>query len=83
MKKYLRFIVKIVICFFIVLFYTTVSQAESTTSTIYYSLSNNGTLRISGNGIVADKEEMAKFQESTKKLIIKERSEERRVGKEC
>ena len=72
MKKYLRFIVKIVICFFIVLFYTTVSQAESTTSTIYYSLSNNGTLRISGNGIVADKEEMAKFQESTKKLIIKE-----------
>ena len=72
MKIYLRFVVKIIICFFIVLFYTTVRQAEATTSTIHYNLSDDGTLRISGNGTIADKQVMDQYRENTIQLIIDE-----------
>lgn len=72
MKKYFRYIVKVIICLFVVLFYTTVNQAEETTSTIHYSLSNDGTLRISGNGTIADKQVMDQYKENTIRLIIDE-----------
>ncbi len=72
MKKCYKSIVKFTVCLICFFLLGSKCQAEETASNIQYSLSDNGTLTISGTGTVSDKQELHKYKENTKHLIIEE-----------
>ena len=72
MKKYYKSIVKFTVCLIGFFLLGSKCQAEEAASNIHYSLSDNGTLTISGTGTVSDKQELHKYKENTKHLIIEE-----------
>ena len=72
MKKYFKHFISLIICLIGVFLFGCICKAEGTISNIHYSLSDNDTLTISGTGIVSDQQELYKYKENTKHLIIEE-----------
>ena len=72
MKKYFKHFISLIICLIGVFLFGCICKAEGTVSNIHYSLSDNDTLTISGTGIVSDQQELYKYKENTKHLIIEE-----------
>lgn len=72
MKKHLKHFIPLMFCLIGFLLFGNICQAEEPVSNIHYSLADNGTLTISGTGIVSDKQELHKYKENTKHLIVEE-----------
>ena len=69
MKKHF---IPLMFCLIGFLLYGNICQAEEPVSNIHYSLSDNGTLTISGIGSLTDRQKMENYKETTKQLIIQE-----------
>ena len=72
MKKHLKHFIPLMFCLIGFLLFGNICQAEEPVSNIHYSLADNGALTISGTGIVSDKQELHKYKENTKHLIVEE-----------
>lgn len=72
MKKFFENVLRTVVCVIGIFLYASICQAEETAPDIHYTLSDDGTLTISGIGALTDQKEIEKYSDSMKRLIIKE-----------